>query len=77
VAGTQIRIGPVELPESKQMRFKRLHPKGQYKPAARLVTVPKPAVGNRIGGAPLRDTELLDWLTALVTELATPLTVNA
>jgi transcription-repair coupling factor (superfamily II helicase) len=77
VAGTQIRIGPVELPESRQMRFKRLHPKGQYKPAAQLVTVPKPAAGNRIGGAPLRDTELLEWLTALVTELAAPVTVNA
>jgi transcription-repair coupling factor (superfamily II helicase) len=77
VAGTQIRIGPVELAESRQMRFKRMHPKGQYKPAARLVTVPKPAAGNRIGGAPLRDIELLDWLTALVKELAAPVPVNA
>jgi transcription-repair coupling factor (superfamily II helicase) len=77
VAGTQIRIGPLDLPESKQMRFKRLHPKGQYKPATRLVTVPRPAAGNRIGGAPLRDTELLDWLTALVTELAAPVAVHA
>ncbi|MCE3551261.1 transcription-repair coupling factor [Pseudonocardia sp. RS11V-5] len=76
-AGTQIRIGPVELPESKQMRFKRLHPKGQYKAAARLVSVPKPAAGNRIGGAALRDTELLDWLTALVKELAAPVAVTA
>ncbi|WP_181783271.1 transcription-repair coupling factor, partial [Pseudonocardia pini] len=75
VAGTMIRVGPVDLPDSKQMRFKRMHPKGQYKPAARLVTVPKPAVGNRIGGAPLRDLELLDWLTALVKELATPVPV--
>ncbi|GAA1841539.1 transcription-repair coupling factor [Pseudonocardia ailaonensis] len=72
VAGTLIRIGPVELPDSRQMRFKRLHPKGQYKPAAQLVTVPKPAEGNRIGGAPLRDLELLAWLTVLVEELAAP-----
>ncbi|GAA4560368.1 transcription-repair coupling factor [Pseudonocardia xishanensis] len=75
VAGTTIRIGPVDLPDSKQMRFKRMHPKGQYKPAARLVTVPKPAAGNRIGGAPLRDLELLDWLTALVKDLTTPVPV--
>ena len=75
VAGTTIRVGPVDLPDSKQMRFKRMHPKGQYKPAARLVTVPKPAAGNRIGGAPLRDLELLDWLTALVKDLATPVPV--
>jgi len=75
VAGTMIRIGPLDLPDSKQMRFKRMHPKGQYKPAARLVAVPKPTVGNRIGGAPLRDLELLDWLTALVEDLATPVPV--
>ncbi|MCF7551273.1 transcription-repair coupling factor [Pseudonocardia sp. WMMC193] len=75
VAGTMIRIGPVDLPDSKQLRFKRMHPKGQYKPAARLVAVPKPSQGNRIGGAPLRDLELLDWLTALVKDLATPVAV--
>ncbi|WP_093084931.1 transcription-repair coupling factor [Pseudonocardia oroxyli] len=76
VAGTMIRIGPVDLPDSKQLRFKRMHPKGQYKPAARLVAVPKPSQGNRIGGAPLRDLELLDWLTALVKDLAAPVTVG-
>jgi transcription-repair coupling factor (superfamily II helicase) len=77
VAGTMIRVGPVELPDSKQLRFKRMHPKGQYKPAARLVTVPKPSQGDRIGGAPLRDLELLDWLTHLVKELAAPVAVQA
>lgn len=77
VAGTMIRVGPVDLPDSKQLRFKRMHPKGQYKPAARLVAVPRPAAGNRIGGAPLRDLELLDWLTALVKELAAPVAAAA
>nr|WP_239028686.1 transcription-repair coupling factor [Pseudonocardia acidicola] len=76
-AGNLIRVGPVDLPDSAQMRFKRLHPKGTYKPAARLVTVPKPVEGNRIAGAPLRDVALLDWVTRLLNDLVTPAKVPA
>jgi len=71
-AGTQIRVGPVELPDSAQMRLKRLHPKASYKPAARAVLVPKPVEGGRIGGAPLRDVALLDWCAKLLTDLLVP-----
>ncbi|MCO1659989.1 transcription-repair coupling factor [Pseudonocardia humida] len=71
-AGNQIRIGPVELPDSAQMRLKRLHPKAAYKPAARAVLVPKPVEGGRIGGAPLRDVALLDWCAKLLTDLLVP-----
>ncbi len=72
VAGSGIRIGPVELPDSAQLRLKRLHPKAQYKPAAALVTVPRPVEGGRMGGTPLRDVELLEWCTKLLTDLLTP-----
>jgi transcription-repair coupling factor (superfamily II helicase) len=68
-AGTQIRVGPVDLPDSAQMRLKRLHPKATYKPAAKAVLVPKPVEGARIGGAPLRDVELLDWCAKLLRDL--------
>ncbi|MHA6796702.1 transcription-repair coupling factor [Pseudonocardia bannensis] len=76
-AGNLIRIGPVVLADSAQMRFKRLHPKGNYKPAARLVTVPKPVEGGRIGGAPLRDVGLLEWVTKLLNDLVAPAKVPA
>ncbi|MFP5022444.1 transcription-repair coupling factor [Pseudonocardia phyllosphaerae] len=69
VAGSQIRVGPVTLPDSAQMRLRRLYPKAQYKPAAQLVTVPKPVQNGRIGGAPLRDTELLGWCAELLLQL--------
>ena len=72
VAGANIRIGPVELADSGQLRLRRLHPKAQYKPAARLVTVPRPVEGGQIGGAPLRDTALLDWCASLIGEVLTP-----
>jgi transcription-repair coupling factor (superfamily II helicase) len=71
-AGTGIRVGPVELPDSAQLRLRRLHPKAQYKAAARAVVVPKPVEAGRIGGAPLRDTALLDWCARLVQDLVTP-----
>jgi transcription-repair coupling factor (superfamily II helicase) len=72
VAGASIRIGPVELPDSVQLRLKRLHPKANYKPAAKLVSVPKPTESGRVGGAPLRDVALLEWCTTLLTGLLEP-----
>ena len=39
----------------------------------RLVTVPRPVEGGRIGGAPLRDVALLDWCATLIGDvLASP-----
>ncbi|MHA6780278.1 transcription-repair coupling factor [Pseudonocardia saturnea] len=72
VAGNGIRVGPVDLPDSGQLRLARLYPKSLYKAAARAVVVPKPVAGGRIGGAPLRDTELLDWCTRLLHDLVAP-----
>ena len=71
-AGASIRVGPVDLPDSAQLRLRRLHPKAQYKPASKLVTVPKPVEGGRIGGAPLRDVALLEWCTKLLGDLLDP-----
>jgi len=76
LAGANIRIRPVDLPDSAQLRLRRLHPKSQYKPAAKLVTVPRPVEGGRIGGAALRDVALLDWCATLLGEvLPTPAVV--
>ena len=69
VAGSQIRIGPVTLPDSAQLRLRRLYPKASYKPAAQVVAVPKPVEGGRIGGAAVRDTALLDWCAELLTQM--------
>ncbi|HZG90785.1 MAG TPA: TRCF domain-containing protein, partial [Pseudonocardia sp.] len=67
--GNQVRIGPVDLPDSAQLRLKRLHPKATYKAAARAVLVPKPVEGGRIGGVPLRDVALLEWCAKLLRDL--------
>jgi transcription-repair coupling factor (superfamily II helicase) len=75
-AGNGIRVGPVDLPDSAQLRLKRLYPKAQYKAAARAVLVPKPVEAGRIGGAPLRDTALLDWCARLLGDLVAPAPVR-
>jgi transcription-repair coupling factor (superfamily II helicase) len=77
VAGNGIRIGPVDLPDSATLRLKRLYPKAVHRPAARAVLVPKPVESGRIGGAPLRDVELLDWCTKLLRDLLAPAKVPA
>jgi transcription-repair coupling factor (superfamily II helicase) len=72
--GSYIRFGPVDLPDSRQVRAQRLYPKTILKPAVRtmLVPVPRDAPGARPGaaappGAPLlRDRELLAWCGQLI-----------
>jgi transcription-repair coupling factor (superfamily II helicase) len=75
LAGAVVRIGPVDLPDSAQLRLRRLHPKAQYKAAAKLVTVPRPVESGRIGGAPLRDVALLHWCATLITDVHAPVPV--
>jgi transcription-repair coupling factor (superfamily II helicase) len=66
--GRHIRFSPVPLPDSKQLRLKRLYPEAVYKAAADQVSVPRPAT-RRVGGEPLRDTALLDWCAELITTI--------
>ncbi|GAB3283894.1 transcription-repair coupling factor [Parasphingorhabdus pacifica] len=71
--GSSLRMAPMELADSKQMRLKRLHPKAVYKPAVRTISVPRPtegAAGGRIGAPPLRDEALLEWCTTLLESLS-------
>ena len=57
-AGPAIRISPLPLPESKQMRLARLCPGSVWKSAVGTISVPRAGAGR---GQPLRDVALLDW----------------
>ena len=72
--GRYIRFTPVELAESQTLRLQRLYPRSVVKPATRTVLVPAPATA-RIGGAPLRDRELLNWCRELLDTVLGPATV--
>ncbi|MEU5852427.1 transcription-repair coupling factor [Saccharopolyspora shandongensis] len=72
--GASLRLAPLELLDSKQVRLKRLYPKAVYKPAVRTVSVPRPtegAAGGRIGAPQLRDEALLDWCSKFLEDLTT------
>ncbi len=72
VQGNFVKFAPVDLPESKVMRLKRLYPGSLVKPALSQVLIPKPKTA-RIGGRDLVDGEILDWaqqvLTAIFVEM--------
>ncbi|HKT04446.1 MAG TPA: transcription-repair coupling factor, partial [Rugosimonospora sp.] len=71
--GRHIRFGPLVLPDSKQMRLKRLYPDAVYKQATEQVSVPRPVARRE----PMRDTALLDWCAELLTSLlGTPAAVT-
>ena len=69
--GKYLRVSPVELRDSQVMRLKRLHPGTVIKAAVRQVLVPLPLT-LRIGGAPLTDGPLLEWVETLVTKILVP-----
>ena len=68
--GKFVRFAPVDLPESAQLRLKRLYPGTLLKPAMRTILVPFPTTA-RIGGRPLRGAEILAWSTELINAVIT------
>jgi transcription-repair coupling factor (superfamily II helicase) len=65
--GRAIRISPVPLPESRQMRLARLADGAIYKAAADTISLKVPVGPDR--RTPLRDVALLDHLQSLLTAL--------
>lgn len=58
--GTMVRFAPAQLPESRQLRLKRLYPDALIKPGLHQVLIPKPKTA-RVGGRDLVNDEILDW----------------
>jgi transcription-repair coupling factor (superfamily II helicase) len=73
VQGKFLRLAPLALPESRQLRLTRLYPGSLYKGAAStvLVALPKAASWNPSQNAPVVvDTSLLAWVVEAVTQLS-------
>ena len=72
VQGSRLRFAPVTLRDSQLVRLDRLYPQAAYKSTVKTLSVPRPSEGSSgIGAPPLRDRELLDWCTRLVTSVLT------
>ncbi len=65
VQGSFVRFGPLQLPESQQLRLQRLYPGTLVKDAVRTILVPRPMTA-RVAGQPLRDTAVLRWAIDLI-----------
>jgi transcription-repair coupling factor (superfamily II helicase) len=75
--GKFLRLAPIRLPESLQLRLNRLYPGSLYKSATSAVLVALPKQGTwtpSSSDAPMVDTSLLSWATAAINNLVPPTT---
>ncbi|GAB2930134.1 transcription-repair coupling factor [Rhodococcus aerolatus] len=71
VAGSQLKLTPLDLADSQQIRLKRLHPAATWKPTSRTVALPLPRGGSGgVGAERVRGVELLQLVADLVVGLA-------
>ncbi len=75
--GKHLRLGPVKLPESMQLRLTRLYPGSLYKTATNTVLVTLPSAAAWVpsmSGTDMVDTSLLEWATEAIENLVVPTT---
>jgi len=63
-----VRLSPMNLPDSAQVRLARMYPGGRYRATTSTVQVPIPRAGG-VGAPRLRDVELVQMVANLVTAL--------
>lgn len=63
-----VRLSPMTLPDSAQVRLKRMYPSASYRATTSTVQVPIPRAGG-VGAARIRDVELVQMVANLVTAL--------
>ncbi|MQY25096.1 transcription-repair coupling factor [Nocardia aurantia] len=69
VTGTTLKISPLQLPDSKQLRLKRIYPSATYRPTTGVVQVPLPRVEDSVGAARVRDVQVLQFVADLLLAL--------
>lgn len=75
IQGKFLRLAPLTLPESKQLRLSRLYPGSLYKSATSMVLVALKKADSwnpSESRAPIVDTSLLAWTTEAVNQLSEP-----
>ena len=64
-----LRVAPLTLADSAQIRLKRLYPSAAYRATTSTVQVPIPRVGSTVGAPRIRDLELLQMVADLLLAL--------
>jgi transcription-repair coupling factor (superfamily II helicase) len=71
-SGKSLRLSPVSLPESAQLRLARLYPGSIYKNASQILLVARPVAANWIESAPIGDTSTIEWVETVLHNLIAP-----
>ncbi|MCB0948083.1 MAG: DEAD/DEAH box helicase, partial [Mycobacterium sp.] len=66
VSASTVRVSPLTLPDSAQLRLKRLYPGANYRATTSTVQVPIPRSGNGVGAPRIRDLDLVSFVAGLV-----------
>ncbi|MDR1079090.1 MAG: transcription-repair coupling factor [Propionibacteriaceae bacterium] len=69
--GKFVRFEPAQLPESRQLRLRRLYPGAVYKPTPGQLLVPRPETGG-LPSQPVIGPDLLRWAGQLVEAIFAP-----
>lgn len=64
-----LRLTPITLPDSAQLRLKRMYPSAGYRATTATVQVPIPRAGNSVGAPRIRDVELVQMVADLISAL--------
>ena len=69
--GKNLRISPIKLPESKQLKLQRVYPGSMYKSGTNVALIALPAKQwSPLGeSSKLRDTSVIAWATSVLQEL--------
>jgi transcription-repair coupling factor (superfamily II helicase) len=66
MSASTVRLAPMTLPDSAQLRLKRLYPGAHYRATTAVVQVPIPRDGAGVGSPRIRDLELVAMVAGLV-----------
>ena len=66
VSASTVRVSPLTLPDSAQLRLKRLYAGANYRATTSTVQVPIPRSGNGVGAPRIRDLDLVSFVVGLV-----------
>jgi transcription-repair coupling factor (superfamily II helicase) len=70
VSGATVKVSPLHLPDSAQLRLKRLYPSATYRATTGTVQVPIPRAGSGVGSPRIRDLELVAMVAGLILTLS-------
>jgi transcription-repair coupling factor (superfamily II helicase) len=69
VSAATVRLAPLQLLDSQQLRLKRMYPGAHYRATTSTVQVPIPRSGEGVGAPRIRDLELVQMVAGLVLAL--------